>query len=92
VPKAAALIPSESRNMVTAASLDVALAAGPTQRILRPVEIEASTLSDFTRWQQWPEAVFPLSDVVRIIVAAADTTVQALSIGPHVGDAAFHTL
>lgn len=44
--KAAALIPAESRNMVTAASLDVVLVAGPTQRILRPVEIEASTLSD----------------------------------------------
>ncbi len=40
----------------------------------------------------WPEAVFPLSDVVRIIAAAADTAVQTLSIGPHVGDAAFHSL
>lgn len=44
--KAVALIPAESRGTVTAASLDVALTAGPTQRILRPVELEASTLSD----------------------------------------------
>lgn len=44
--RAAALIPAESRNVVSAASLDVALAAGPTQRILRPVEIEAPALAD----------------------------------------------
>lgn len=44
--RAAALIPPENRNMVSAASLDIALAMGPTQRILRPVEIEASTLAD----------------------------------------------
>lgn len=44
--RAAALIPPENRNMVTAASLDIALAAGPTQRILRPVEIEAQSLAD----------------------------------------------
>lgn len=44
--RAAALIPPENRNMVSGASLDVALAMGPTQRILRPVEIEASTLAE----------------------------------------------
>lgn len=44
--RATALIPPESRNMVSVASLDVALAAGPTQRILRPVEIEAAALAD----------------------------------------------
>lgn len=44
--RATGLIPPESRNMVSAASLDVAIAAGPTQRILRPVEIEAPALAD----------------------------------------------
>ena len=44
--RATSLIPPESRNMVSAATLDVAIAAGPTQRILRPVEIEASALAD----------------------------------------------
>jgi hypothetical protein len=44
--RATGLIPAESRNMVSAASLDVAIAAGRTQRILRPVEIEAPALAD----------------------------------------------
>lgn len=44
--RATALIPPENRNTVAAATLDVALAAGPTQRILRPIEIEAATLGD----------------------------------------------
>lgn len=44
--RAAALLPAESRNMAGSASVDVALAAGPTQRILRPVEIEAPALGE----------------------------------------------
>lgn len=44
--RATGLIPPESRTMVSAASLDVAIAVGPTQRILRPVEIEAPALAD----------------------------------------------
>ena len=32
--------------MVSPVSLDVTLAAGPTQRILRPIEIECSALAD----------------------------------------------
>lgn len=44
--RAAALIPSENRSTVSTTSLDLAVAAGPTQRILRPVEIEAPALAD----------------------------------------------
>lgn len=44
--RATGLIPPESRNVASAASLEVAIAAGPTQRILRPVEIEAPALAD----------------------------------------------
>lgn len=43
---AAALIPTENRNMAGAPMVDVAFAIGPTQRILRPVELEAPALSD----------------------------------------------
>jgi len=46
VARAVALISQESRNMDSTASLDVALVAGPTQRILRPIEIEAPALAD----------------------------------------------
>ena len=44
--RAAALIPGENRNMSSPASLDIAMAGGPTQRILRPAEIEAPELAD----------------------------------------------
>ncbi len=44
--RAATLIPPENRNMVTGAALNIALAMGPTQRILRPIEIEAPALTD----------------------------------------------
>lgn len=44
--RAAALLPPETRNQVTKVSLDLALAGGPSQSILRPVEIEAPALAD----------------------------------------------
>lgn len=44
--RAAALIPEESRRTGMAASLNVAVTGGPAQRLLRPVEIESSRLSD----------------------------------------------
>ena len=44
--RAAALFPQESRNVTSTATLDLGLAAGPTQRILRPIEIEAPDLAD----------------------------------------------
>lgn len=44
--RATALIPPENRNFVTHPALDVAITAGPTQRILRPVEIEAPDLAE----------------------------------------------
>ena len=44
--RSVALMPDEPRGTVVAASLCVALAGGPVQRLLRPVEIESSNLSD----------------------------------------------
>lgn len=44
--RAAAMIPPENRNQATSTELEVAIVGGPTQRILRPVEIESADLSD----------------------------------------------
>lgn len=44
--RAEALIPVENRNQTGSPFLDLAVAGGPTQRILRPVQLEASTLAD----------------------------------------------
>ncbi len=44
--RAIELIPAESRNMVTSVALEVALTAGPAQRVLRPVEIEDPALAE----------------------------------------------
>lgn len=44
--KAVALIPSEGRNQSTSTYLDLAVVGGPTQRILRPVQLEAATLAE----------------------------------------------
>lgn len=46
VARAIALIPAENRNQVTSTFLDLAVAGGPTQRILRPVELEAASLAE----------------------------------------------
>ena len=43
---ATALIPAENRNQVTSTFLDVAIAGGPVQRILRPAELEAPALAE----------------------------------------------
>lgn len=43
--RAVALLPPDGRNTVAAAALDLAISAGPTQRILRPVEIESDDLA-----------------------------------------------
>lgn len=44
--RAFALIPPENRNVVTGASVDIAIACGPRQQVLRPVEIEDSALAE----------------------------------------------
>lgn len=44
--RAAALIPAESRNQITPTFLDVAMAGGPLQRILRPAQLEAPELAE----------------------------------------------
>jgi hypothetical protein len=44
--RAAAMLPPENRNQVSSAFIDLALASGPTQRILRPVELEEARLAD----------------------------------------------
>lgn len=44
--RAAQLLPEENRNQVPSASLDLALAGGPRQRILRPVDLEAPGFAD----------------------------------------------
>lgn len=44
--RATALIPAENRNHVTSTLLDVAIAGGPLQRILRPAELEAPALAE----------------------------------------------
>lgn len=46
VGRASSLLPAESRNMVVPATIDVVVAAGPRQQVLRPVEIEAPGLAD----------------------------------------------
>ena len=46
IARAAALIPAENRNQVTSPFLDLVVAGGPTQRILRPVELEAPSLTE----------------------------------------------
>lgn len=43
--RALGLIPPENRNMVTSATIEVAVASGPRQQVLRPVEIEDRALS-----------------------------------------------
>ena len=43
--RALALIPPENRTTVTGAMIDVAVASGPRQQVLRPVEIEDGALS-----------------------------------------------
>lgn len=44
--RAAALIPAENRNQVTSTFVYVAIAGGPSQRILRPAELEAPALAE----------------------------------------------
>lgn len=44
--RAAALIPAENRNQGGPAFLDVVVAGGPAQRILRPAELEAPALAE----------------------------------------------
>lgn len=44
--RALALIPPENRNVVTGATVDIAVASGPRQQVLRPVEIEDSSLAE----------------------------------------------
>lgn len=44
--RASSALPAESRNMVVPATVDVVVAAGPRQQVLRPVEIEAPALAD----------------------------------------------
>lgn len=46
VARANALIPAESRNQVSSSFLVLAVAGGPVQRILRPVEMEEKSLSE----------------------------------------------
>lgn len=44
--RASALLPEEARGMTTDVTLDVAIACGPTQQLLRPIEIESADLAD----------------------------------------------
>ena len=46
VTQATALIPAERRNQVSGNFLDVAIVGGPTQRLLRPVEMESDELGE----------------------------------------------
>lgn len=46
IARATALLPPEHRNHAASAFLDVAVAGGPLQRILRPAELEAATLAE----------------------------------------------
>jgi hypothetical protein len=45
--RASSALPVESRNMVVPATVDLVTAAGPRQQVLRPIEIEASTLAEY---------------------------------------------
>lgn len=44
--RASSVLPAESRNMVVPATVDLVVAAGLRQQVLRPVEIEAPALAD----------------------------------------------
>jgi hypothetical protein len=44
--RATALIPAENRHQVTSTFLDLAIAGGPLQRVLRPAELEAPALAE----------------------------------------------
>ena len=46
IARATALLPPEHRNHAASAFLDLAVAGGPLQRILRPAELEAATLAE----------------------------------------------
>jgi hypothetical protein len=46
VRRAAALLPADGRGQGYAANLDVAIAGGPVQRILRPSQLEATELAE----------------------------------------------
>ncbi|MEO5867224.1 MAG: hypothetical protein ABIS14_08175 [Sphingomonas sp.] len=45
--RAVALLPSDAQGQGYAAKLDIAIAGGPTQRILRPSQLEATDLAEY---------------------------------------------